>query len=369
MQETAINSEYIKRVNRRQIVSLLRKTSMSRIELSKKTGLTRAAITLITRELIDDGILIEGETQERRQKGKAPTPLSVNPDACYAVGAFLTRVGCMVGVCDFSGHVLEQTTLNMKDPSELNLLVNTISDYIACYKNRNFAGVGISAPGPLDTENGAILNPPYFDAWQNTAIVPYLSTALGTDVYLEKDACVLALYHLETGDSRDFLLLLVDDGIGSGVVSDGHLLVSAGQYTSELGHTTIAYNGKPCGCGNRGCLEAYASVPNLICDHGPNYASWNEIIDACDTELLDCEADYLAAGIVNIRNLINIDTVYLAGYIKYGFNLLAPRLMQRISVRSMSKTPIRLLPSYHVSDIGVSAAANLAFSGFLEREI
>ena len=52
-----------------------------------------------------------------------------------------------------------------------------------------------------------------------------------------------------------------------------------------------------------------------------------------------------------------------------GTLLLAPRLMQRISVRSMSKTPIRLLPSYHVSDIGVSAAANLAFSGFLEREI
>lgn len=369
MKESAKNSEYIKRVNRRQIISLIRRNPMSRIELAGKTGLTRAAITLITREMIEEGILVEGETSARQQKGKAPTPLSVNPDVYYAVGIFLTRSGCNIGVCDFSGHVLEKTNIVMKDPSELNLLKSAVTECISHYSDGNFIGVGISAPGPLDAEKGAILNPPYFEAWHNTAVVPYLSTSLGIDVHLEKDACVLALYHLDNGESRDFLLLLVDNGIGSGVVSNGRLLVSSGHYTSELGHTTIVYNGKKCGCGNRGCLEAYASVPNLLMDNGNKYASWNELIDAGDGELLDREADYLAAGIVNIRNLINIDTVYLAGYIKYGFDMLAPRLMQRISAHSMPKTPIRLFPSYHVSDIGVAAAANLAFSRFLEKGI
>ena len=369
MKETAKNSEYTKRINRRQIISLIRKQPMPRTELAGKTGLTRAAITLITRELIEEGILVEGETSVRQQKGKAPKPLSVNPEAYYAVGVFLTRSGCTVGVCNFAGQVLEKQNVIMKDPSELKLLKDAVHACMSHDPGRNFIGVGISAPGPLDAEKGALLNPPYFEAWHNTAVVPYLAASLGVDVYLEKDACVLALYHLDKGESKDFLLLLVDNGIGSGVVSNGQLLVSAGHYTSELGHTTIVYNGKKCGCGNRGCLEAYASVPNLLLESGGKYSSWNELIDSGDTQLLDREADYLAAGIVNIRNLINIDTVYLAGYIKYGFDLLAPRLMQRISVHSMPKTPIRLLPSCHVSDMGAAAAANLAFSRYLERSI
>ncbi|MGM9652642.1 MAG: ROK family protein [Eubacteriales bacterium] len=366
MEDSARNAEYTKKANRRHIVKLLRRTPLSRIELAQETGLTRAAITVITRELIETGYILEGEAAARPQKGKPPIPLTVNRNAAYAVGVYWSRSGCRIGLSDFAGNVLMQHSIWITAQGGLDLLKTEILALLeSC--GGNAVGVGISAPGPLDAKNGMILNPPGFDDWQNTAIVSYLTNTLRLPVYLENNSCVLALYHLETGESRDFLLLLVNEGVGSGVVSDGQLLVSLGHYTSELGHTTICFDGKPCSCGNRGCLEAYASVPNLLADSGGRYASWNELIDAQDTVLLEREADYLSAGIVNIRNMVNIDTVYLAGSIKYGFDQLAPLLKQRVSRYSLVKTPLRILPSFHVSDIGVAAAANLAFTKWLDE--
>ena len=366
MEDTARNAEYTKKANRRHIVRLLRRGPLSRIELSQKTGLTRAAITVITRELIEEGYLREGEAFVRPQKGKSPIPLTVNRDAACAVGIYWSRSGCRIGLTDFAGNVRAQHTVMLTPQRGLDLLREEILTLLQqC--GQKAVGVGISAPGPLDSKNGTILNPPGFDDWQNTAVVSYLSNTLGLPVYLENNACVLALYHLETGESRDFLLLLVNEGVGSGVVSDGKLLVSLGHYTSELGHTTICFDGKMCSCGNRGCLEAYASVPNLLADGGNRYASWNELIDAQDIALLEREAEYLRAGIVNIRKTVNIDTVYLAGSIKYGFDRLAPLLMQKVSRYSLVKTPLRILPSFHVSDIGVAAAANIAFTHWLDE--
>lgn len=366
MKDAAHNAEYTKKINRQHILRLLREKPMPRIGLAAETGLTRAAITLITRELLAEGLITESAVSARTTG--APVPLCVNPDAACAAGVFWTRSSCMLGIADFSGKVLEQHEIPLRAPDGLALLKTELQKLLSSYADRRIAGIGVSAPGPVDAAGGVILNPPYFGDWHNTAVGPYLSSALGLPVYLEKDACVLALYHLGTGDSRDFLLLLLDSGIGSGVVSGGRLLVSCGHYTSELGHISVVFGGKPCGCGNRGCLEAYASIPNLLADSKTTFCSWEEVIDAGDTALIDREADYLSAGIVSLRNLINIDTVYLAGHIRYGFDLLAPRLMHRITRDSMTKAPIRVLPSYQLSDIGVAAAANLVFSKMLGQE-
>lgn len=363
----ARNAEYNKRVNRLSILKILKRKPASRIELSSETGLTRAAITLITREMLSEGLIAEGETAPRAKKGKTPIPLSVNPEAFYAVGVYWTRTGAEIGLSDFSGNILSRKTVSLPVAGDLQPLADGIRALLRMHADKSIIGIGVSAPGPLDAENGVILHPPYFDKWRNTPVTKTLTDALSLPVYLEKDAYALAKYHLETGGSRDFLLLLVDSGVGSGVVTGGKLLISANQYTSELGHISIRFDGKKCACGNRGCLEKYASIPNLLEESGGRYKSWNEIIDNGDDQLIEREAEYLSAGIITIKNLVNIDTVYLAGHIKYGFELLSEKMQKIIRERSMLKSPVSILPSFSASEFGVSAAANLVFSKLLEN--
>ena len=93
-------------------------------------------------------------------------------------------------------------------------------------------GVGVSAPGPLDAEEGRILNPPRFDAWHGIDLVTPLKARLGIPVYLANlaTACAVYCHHRpETADSDNFLLLIVNEGgVGSGIISQGKLLHSAG---------------------------------------------------------------------------------------------------------------------------------------------
>ena len=191
-------------------------------------------------------------------------------------------------------------------------------------------------------------------------------------VYLENNASSLAIYNYENRaqeNLEDFLLLLVDSGVGSGVISGGKLLKSASHYTSELGHVSIHYKGRQCPCGNIGCLETYAAIPNLLQDW-PDFHSWKEIIDSPTPQAqcaLEAEASYLSAGIVTLTNLINITTVLLAGDILYGFERLQPLISQNITGRMLAhgETPLQILPAFCMPGTELCAACNIVFNRFL----
>ena len=200
-------------------------------------------------------------------------------------------------------------------------------------------GIGISSPGPLDCEGGRILNPPRFERWHGVEISKLLSDALNMPAYLEHDVCSLAFHQLEMGQSRNFMLVFVDIGIGAAIMSGGKLLGNSKYFTGELGHTTIRFDGRLCECGNRGCLETYASIPALL--EGSEFRDWGDLIDHVDKNpdarrLLDQEAVYLSAGLINLINLIPVDTIYLAGDICYRYELLTQRLQREISAKALA---------------------------------
>ena len=236
-----------------------------------------------------------------------------------------------------------------------------------------FVGVGISSPGPLDEENGIIFNPPRFDLLHNTSICSELRTRLHIPVYLENDASCLAQFHYgkpQLCESENFLLVLVEGGIGSGIISGGKLLKGVAYFTSELGHTSINYRGKRCVCGNIGCLEAYASIPSLLT--GTPFKHWKELIDKRlenqqAFDLINLELNYLATGIMNTTNIISIDTVVLAGAISYGADYTAPLLEEKLKVRSMRRDllPLRVIPAISGEDTSILSAADIAFNRFL----
>lgn len=364
----ARNADYTREYNRKTFLGILRKKPMSRAELARTTGLTRAATSLIVEDMVYQGLLAELPPQSVG-RGRSAIPLAVKKDCYYALGVDLARKGCSVGLCDFGGSLLEGVTIGGPN-TPLGEIVSALERIMKTVDPGKLLGVGVSAPGPLDQEQGKLLNPPRFDRWHGVCISRLLSEALGIPAYLEHDACALAQHQLQTGQSQNFMLLFVESGIGAAIMSDGQLLGNSRFFTGELGHTTIRFDGRQCECGNRGCLETYAGIPRLL--EGTSFSSWQELVDRQEHDpearrLLEQEATYLSAGMINLLNLIPVDTIYLSGEISYRPEKLAQLMLREIQTKALnrSKTDIHIYPSNPHPHVGIMAAAEVVFSRFL----
>ena len=202
-----------------------------------------------------------------------------------------------------------------------------------------FLGIGIGSPGPLNVEEGIIYQSPNIPGWQNVPLVRILEGKIHLPVFLENDANAAALGEWWKGAGKGFsyiLLLTLGTGIGGGAIINGKVYRGARGCGMELGHMIIKEGGMICGCGARGCLEAYASATAvvkrakaIIKQGHKSYLS--QLIK--DMDDLTCEdvfkaaskkdelalliveetARYLGTGIGNLLNIFNPDVVILAG--------------------------------------------------------
>ena len=219
------NADYTKEYNRKAVLRILRRQAMSRAELARATGLTRAAASLIAEELLNAGVVTELAPQSAG-RGRSATPLVLRPDSYYALAVDLARKGCTVGLCDIGGKLLQCRELP-EQGDMVAAIIEALASLLETVDKSKVLGIGISAPGPLDCENGRILNPPRFERWHSVDIGKHLSCALGLPAYLEHDVCAMALHQQNTGCSRNFMLLFIDIGIGAAIVSGGAFMVGA----------------------------------------------------------------------------------------------------------------------------------------------
>ncbi|MCH7599766.1 MAG: ROK family protein [Myxococcales bacterium] len=124
----------------------------------------------------------------------------------------------------------------------------------------DFDAVGLSVPGPIDHERGAVLDPPNLPGWENVPLRARMSELLGLPVRLENDANAAALAEWRYGAGRgahNLVYLTMSTGVGAGLILDDRLYRGHRGRASEFGHTCIEWGGERCGCGRSGCLEAY----------------------------------------------------------------------------------------------------------------
>ncbi len=375
------NAEYVKQYNRKKILNLLSREPLSRAELARRTGLTRSAISVIVDELLSSSILIEHPTISQK-RGRSPSPLTLNTECFYAAGIYLNRQSCHIGLLDISGKCHALSSIPLTKEKQTKEVMDAISDAMKLMLQEHpkikasLLGIGISAPGPLDISNGRILNPPEFDLWHQMPICEELKKSLHYPVYLSDNADSLAIYNMRynsTIQTSDFMLLLVDSGIGSGIISNGILHRGVNRMSPEIGHISINYNGKKCGCGNRGCLEAYASIPHLFADTGSTYLSWEAVMRDVQKKapaalkLLETEAEYLASGIMSAINLFSLDTIILAGDILCGFDDMQRLLLKKLRSQALLKTAsdITITASDTREHYHIISAANIVFTAHL----
>lgn len=168
-----------------------------------------------------------------------------------------------LGVADEQGSLLATRRLPAPgaDPeAALAAIAAQARELLREIGTREVRAVGIAAPGPLARREGRLLAPPNLPGWNGVPLAERLSAELGAPAYLENDANAAALAEWRFGAGRGvqrLVYLTMSTGVGAGLVLDGRLYRGRGDHAGELGHAPVEWDGAPCACGLRGCLEAY----------------------------------------------------------------------------------------------------------------
>lgn len=236
----------------------------TRIELARATGLTKMTVTNIVAEFLEKKILTECEEEQTEVCGRNPILLQISEQAPKVIGLLIFRDRMEAVLCDFRMNILKRARVDFLELTEQQLVENAFELIDRMLQKENHvAGIGVAVIGPVDINTGTILNPVRFYGIKNLPILQILKDKYALPVYLDHDNNSAALAEKLYGvgkNAQDFIFLGISNGIGSGIISDGEVYHSRRGLESEIGHVSIDYRGPLCSCGNRGCLEMYASA-------------------------------------------------------------------------------------------------------------
>ena len=249
----------------------------------------------------------------------------------------------------------------------------------------DFVGVGVGAPGPLDRERGVVLVAPNL-GWLNFPLRDRIHDRLALPTTLDNDANCATFGEWWQGaarGARNVVGLTIGTGIGGGLILNGALYHGASDMAGEVGHTTIDLNGRHCKCGNYGCLEAYASAPAiatrarevLVREEGEStmpamvQGRFEDITaqtvydaakegDPVASEIVRDTARYLGAGVANLLNIFNPDTVVIAGGVTAAGDALFVPLRAEVRRRAFGPAvrAVKIVPGTLPGTAGVVGA-------------
>ncbi len=238
--------------------------------------------------------------------------------------------------------------------------------------------VGVGCAGPLDIARGMTADLPNLPGWENFfPVVATLSRALCRPVFLDNDANAAAMGEHRFGAGRGYLHLIyltLSTGLGGGVILDGRIYRGANGNAAELGHLSVAYDGWPCPCGSRGCLEAFASGENIArrarVAWGRPTLSTADVVelvranDARAVKLWDETMQVLGAGVAGMINAFNPQRVIIGGGVTQAGDVLFDPLRRIALSRAMKPMAAvcDLVPAQLGADVVVLGAAAVAFS-------
>ncbi|MGO4725685.1 MULTISPECIES: ROK family protein [unclassified Inquilinus] len=238
---------------------------LSRSELSALTGLSKAAITGLSRELIQDGALAESDVAAApARQGRPSILLTLNPSYGYFIGASIVEEPVTLVLTDLQGAVLGQRSAPWSnDPREIAETIRQAVPHLlggAGIPADRLRGIGVALSGLVNNDQDRCLHSANL-GWLDLPVAAVIAGATGVPVFLENDANAVAtgerLYGLAR-DFRTFTTVTFGDSIGCAHYVDGALYRGHGGGAGEIAHCTIEPGGLPCRCGKRGCLDTIA---------------------------------------------------------------------------------------------------------------
>jgi predicted NBD/HSP70 family sugar kinase len=247
--------------------------TISRVGLTRVTGLTGATVSTVVRRLLDDELVVEIGRAESTG-GKPRVLLELNQSARFAVGAHLDHSGITYAVTNLAGAPVARmtrpgpgddapATVLERMAREIDMLVTGVGIDPA-----RVLGLGLASPGPLASMNGMNRTPPFMRSWEDFPLDTELQALTGLPVLLDNDATAAAIGEYWSGGTdgeTTFATLYMGTGIGAGFLVDGTAYRGMSGNAGEIGHTSLNIDGPACWCGMRGCVEALAG-PSAVVD-------------------------------------------------------------------------------------------------------
>ena len=232
---------------------------LSRAQIARELSISPATVTQTTKALIGRGLVEELE-QVPSLGGRPARLLGLVAMAAGAIGAKVTADHVAVVHVGLDGTVTESSVhpFDPDAPAALDALAALLSDAVDRYEG-HLLGVGVGIPGAVDSQASGSVEAPTL-GWSEARVGRALRAALGVPVLVENDVNTLAVAERVYGVGREhgsYLVVTIGRGIGCGVVIDGALYRGAFGGAGEIGHIPMSVDGPVCGCGSRGCLEAY----------------------------------------------------------------------------------------------------------------
>ena len=244
---------------------------LSRVELAQLVGLSPQTISNISRRLLDQNLIVEAG-KEGTGPGKPRTMLRLNPAGMYAVGVHLDPAVLTFVLLDLVGAVVKHSRLKTPSGTDPGSIIDTIAAEIkqliedSGVDRAKVAGLGIASPGPIDLEEGAVVDPPLLPGWERVPLRDALAEATGLSTLLDKDVTAAAVAETWAGGpsgAGSFVFMYMGTGIGCGVVLNDEVVRGTSGNAGEIGHIIVDPDGLPCDCGQRGCVKSSA-IPKVL---------------------------------------------------------------------------------------------------------
>ncbi|MFI2425271.1 ROK family transcriptional regulator [Streptomyces sp. NPDC018955] len=339
-------SRDIRTANRYQVLrQIIAASPTSRQELAAATGLSLATVATLVGELLGLGMITEVGFED--SAGGRPRGLvAVDAPGGALIGVDLAETYVRVELFDLALNVLARAEEDMRPgESRPEQVVGQVAAAVrsvvarAGVEGARVLGVGVSVPGQVDRETGTSAYAPNWD-WHDVPLLDLLAEHIAHPLYLDNPLRACAVAELWYGAARgcgDAVVVNLGTGVGAGLVLGGGVHRGVSDSAGEWGHTTLVLDGRPCHCGNRGCVETYTGAPGIMRslrelspdspllradDQTATIDALARGVSAGDpvaVEVLGHTARHLGAGIAGLVNLLNPEVIVLSSWVAAAF--------------------------------------------------
>jgi len=332
--EGAGSQQLLKIINRMALVRhLCANPGLSRADLAGAVGLTKSTVSLLVRELIGEGWLVEREVVATGDLGRRPTPLFIDPARLLLLGAEVGIESVRVVATSLTGEVLASTVASYGNSRTVDACIASLATALLKVRRQldpgqQILGLGVGLPGGVNEARGVLHFAPNL-GWRDTPFGTLLGEQLqdtplaSVPLFLQNEADVAALGELEFNPSPasdPLLYVSINQGLGAGVIVGDRLLTGSRGFAGEVGHMVLQLDGPRCSCGRRGCAEALIATRAML-GSGDGSAALRSLA-AVRAHLVDEDHDTLKAVQSAGRNLgvllQNLATAYDPGCIVLG---------------------------------------------------
>lgn len=364
----------MKTVNRSIILNKIRTDSpISRAQIAKDTKLTPPTVSSNVKALIEQGIVIESVLGES-QGGRKPTMLLINNKAFYVIGVDAGPMVIDYVIADLAGNIVTRASSELTMPITNTQFLTTLKEGVHAVIGdtpidlEKIIGIGVAMHGVVEVETGTSLYAPNLGL-TNIPIKEELEQEFELEVKVENDARAMALgesWFGNHGELDSMLAVNLGRGVGAGLVINGKLYHGAQDIAGEVGHMTIDINGEICECGNRGCLQTFATGPAVIKQAEKILKEVKQIPITGEqvyemalagnqdfVKILEDTGAIIGIGLTNLIHIINPSKIVVGGGVTKSGKFILPAVHESIEQRAL--TPRAKQTEVTLSELGDDA--------------